>query len=178
MKTCLLMFTTMMLLASGCASTHRQTEQMPVVYVDDFDVDGIVLHAAHCTPEYVKSILGPPKYIDYNGQMRRYPDLRIDFWFSRDGRLSEIHLNPGFEGRLNSGISMSSTKQEVFRAYGKPDEEKEAPDLHRKNDDRVLYKKGNLSRIYYSEYGLIFWFKGNAIAQIIPLRGMMSRGAG
>ncbi|MHC4532542.1 MAG: hypothetical protein ACYS6K_01190 [Planctomycetota bacterium] len=92
----------------------------------------------------------------------------LDFWFGNNGILSEIRLNPGFRGQLiGTGISLASSKRKVFVAYGEPLEEKEIDDLHRKNNHRVLYKKENISRIYYEDTSLIFWFNGDRINQIV-----------
>lgn len=173
MKTFLLLSATIVLLVGGCSSAHKQSDQMTIILVDDLDVDDIVLNEAHCTAEYVMSVLGSPTRIDVDGRLLRYTDYGIDLWFSSDKVLSEIRLNRGFKGQLNSGISMSSSKRDVFRAYGKPIDEINASSLSRRNDERILYKKGNASRIYYGENGLIFWFKDDAINQIVPFKGKM-----
>ena len=177
MKIYFLVATTIVLLISGgCSSTYKQPNQMPIVFVDDLEVDGIVLHQANCTAEYVQSRLGPPTRIDHDGKMLRYTDHGLDLWFSGNMALSEIHLNQGFKGELDTGISMSSSKQRVFRVYGEPVNELNAPSLNRKNDERILYKKDNISRIYYGNHGLLFWFKDNAISQIVPFKGRMGSG--
>lgn len=145
----------------------------PVIYVNDLPVDGIVIGQPNCTADFVQSLIGLPARIDYDGKMLRYTDHGFDLWFSGNKHLSEIHLNQGFTGKLDTGISMASSKQDVLEAYGKPIQTIQADNLHSRNDDRILYQKGNASRIYYSSYGLIFWFKDDAINQIVPFKGRM-----
>ena len=176
MKILLLMSTAIALFIGGCSSsTSKQQNQMPTVFVDDLEVDGIVLQKAYCTAEFVQSLLGSPTRIDYDGRLLRYTNHGFDLWFSGNQVLSEIRLNPGFKGKLDTGISLSSSKQAVFKVYGKPLDEMDAPKLNRKNDESVLYKNGNISRIYYGNPGLIFWFKDNTISQIVPFKGKMSQ---
>ncbi|MCK5001317.1 MAG: hypothetical protein KAS23_17355 [Anaerohalosphaera sp.] len=175
MKSLLLLSVSIVLFAGGCSSTYEHSRRMTIVFVDDLNVDGIELHDPQCTAEFVQSVLGSPARIDLDGRMLRYTEHGIDLLFSRDSGLSEIHLNRGFKGKLNSGISMSSSKQEVFKAYGKPLDEINASSLSRKNDERILYRKGNTSRIYYGDHGLIFWFRNDTISQIVPFEGKMIR---
>lgn len=146
-----------------------------VVFVAKWAVDGIVVGKSNCTARFVRSRLGAPKRIDSNGRMLRYTDDGIDFLFSPNasGPLSEIHLNNGFEGRLDTGISFTSTQQDVFAAYGAPVETIKADDLHGRNVERVLYQKDDTSRIYYGKCGLIFWFRDNHIVQIVVFEGQM-----
>ena len=127
MKTCLIVSTAIVLIMSGChSSTSKDLNLIPVVYVDGLEADGIVLNQDHCTPEYVKSLLGTPIRTDSDGRLLRYTDHGFDLWFSRNDVLSEIRLNKGFEGELNTGISLSSSKQNVFKVYGKPIDEIDA----------------------------------------------------
>jgi hypothetical protein len=132
-----------------------------------------VIGQPDCTADFVKSLLGPPVRVDSDGKMLRYSDDGFDLWFSGNKHLSEIHLNRGFKGKLDTGITMASSRKDVFSAYGKPLDKIQASDLHRKNDDRVLYQKGDISRIYYGQPGLIFWFRGDSITQIVPFKGRM-----
>ncbi|MHC4988479.1 MAG: HAAS signaling domain-containing protein [Planctomycetota bacterium] len=155
------------------AKTSNQPTGDPVIFVNDLPVNGIAIKKANCTADFVQSLLGSPKRIDSGGKMLRYTDHGFDLWFSGNGPLSEIHLNRGFKGKLDTGISMDSTQQDVFRKYGKPTMTVQTDNLHRKNDDRFLYQKGNISRIYYGDHGLIFWFQDDAINQIVPFKGYM-----
>lgn len=157
------------------AKDTNQAGSEPAIYVNDLPVNGIAIGKANCTADFVQSLLGSPKRIDSDGRMLRYTDHGFDLWFSGNGPLSEIHLNRGFKGTLDTGISMASTKQDVFRAYGKPTQTVQTDNLHRKNDNRFLYQKGNISRIYYGDYGLIFWFEDNTINQIVPFKGHMEK---
>ena len=133
----------------------------------------ITFRADSCTADYVRSILGRPNRVDLRGRMLRYTDDGIDFLFSDNGPLSEVHLNQGYTGKLKTGVSLTSSKQEVFATYGQPIRIAQASDLHRKNDERILYQKGNISRIYYGRHGLIFWFKDDFINQIVVFKGML-----
>jgi len=129
------------------------------------------LGASYCTANYVRSIFGPPKRVDSGGRMLRYSDDGIDFWFSNNGPLSEVHLNRGYNGKLETGVSLASSKQEVFATYGQPGRVVQTDKLSGRNDERILYQNGNTSRIYYGRHGLIFWFRDNAINQIVVFKG-------
>ena len=134
----------------------------------------ITIKANYCTANYVRSILGTPTKIDSGGRMLRYTNNGFDLWFFNNGPLSEVHLNKGYTGQLKTGISLNSTKQEVFAIYGQPTQTVQASDLHGKNDERVLCQKGNISRIYYGRHGLIFWFKDDFINQIVVFKGTLT----
>lgn len=133
----------------------------------------IQVASGNCTSGYVQSLLGPPQRIDYDGRLLDYPDYLINFWFSQRGPLSEIRLNRGCRAQLPTGISTASGRQAVFAAYGEPIRTLEADDLHRKNDDRILYQKDDASRIYYDQQGLIFWFRNDTVNQIVVLKGSL-----
>jgi len=135
------------------------------------DADKIIFGESWCTTDYVISLLGNPFRIDSDGRMLRYTDNGIDFWFSKNGSLSEVHLNKSYKGQLKAGISLTSTSRDVFSEYGQPVNILQATNLHRKNDERILYQKGNISRIYYGKHGLIFWFNNDAINQIVFFKG-------
>jgi hypothetical protein len=72
---------------------------------------------------------------------------------------------------------MSSTKQDVFAVYGQPLSEKTAGTLSRDfsyYENRVLFYNKNpdsgesrFSKIYYSDKGILFWFDGDKINQIV-----------
>jgi hypothetical protein len=89
-------------------------------------------------------------------------------------------MNPGFRGRLTSGIPLASSQTDVFEEYGRPVAERNVDDLHRQNEDRVLFRRGDVSRIFYGDEGLIFWFKGNRISQMVtfPKRPRAQRPTG
>ena len=72
----------------------NQSESVPVI-VSGLPEKDIVLHRADCTAAYVETALGTPNRIDNDGRMLRYTDAGIDFWFSQNGPLSEVHLNQG-----------------------------------------------------------------------------------
>jgi prepilin-type processing-associated H-X9-DG protein len=68
---------------------------------------------------------------------------------------------------------MASTRADVFRTYGRPIGERVVRDLKKQFDNQVLYtRKGLLSRqenskIFYRQHGLLFWFEGEKILQIV-----------
>ncbi len=137
--------------------------------------DDIVVGDSDSTMEQVKAKLGPPdreeeRWLGYGDK------YGLDFWFSPSDVLMEIRMNPGFRGRLASGISLASSQADVFRQYGRPVEERNVDDLHRRNEDRVLFRRGDVSRIYYADEGLIFWFKGDRISQIVTFPKMPTAG--
>ncbi len=154
------------------SSPSEQTESTPVV-LSELPEKDIVLHQPDCTAAYVQSVLGTPNRIDYDGRLLRYHDAGFGFWFSQNGPLSEIRLNEDCRARLKSGISLQSSRQDVFTVYGEPIRIVDADDLHHKNDESILYRKGNISRIYYGCHGLIFWFKDDTINQIVIFKGSL-----
>lgn len=108
-----------------------------------------------------------------DGYMLRGDAAGIDLWFSGGRHLTEVHLNPGFVGKLDTGISLRSSRADVFETYGYPTHKIEVANLHRQNRDRILFTRGTVSRIYYQE-GLIFWFDGDRINQIVLFEGRLS----
>jgi beta-lactamase regulating signal transducer with metallopeptidase domain len=141
--------------------------------------DDVIVGDRDSTMEQVKSKLGPP-----DRQEDRWLGYRdkhgLDFMFGPSGMLLEIRMNPGFRGRLTSGISLASSQTDVFEEYGRPVAERNVDDLHRQNEDRVLFRRGDVSRIFYGDEGLIFWFKGNRISQMVtfPKRPRAQRPTG
>jgi len=86
----------------------------------------------------------------------------------QENTLYEIRLNKGFKGKLASGISMSSTKQDVFKIYGEPIFKEAIEDLSGHFTDRVLFKsKDGIAKIYYNDKGVLFWFMEDKINQIV-----------
>ena len=137
---------------------------------------------ANCTGQFIKSKLGEPD--EENKDEKKgwwivyHKKYSLDFWLNlKKNTLYEIRLNKGFEGKLTSGISMSSTKQDVFDTYGKPIREEVVEDFHQRFDNQVLlfqelawvyrWKKPHLAKIHYNEKGLLFWFDGDMIDQIV-----------
>jgi hypothetical protein len=129
----------------------------------------ILIGANYCTMDFIQSKFGPATRREE--RMLRYPANGVDFCFSNRGILSEVHLNEGYQGQLKTGISLTSTAEEVFRAYGSPLKILSAESLSRKNDERVLYQKGDTSRIYYGKHSLIFWFQDETVSQIVIFKG-------
>ncbi|MGD0551089.1 MAG: M56 family metallopeptidase [Sedimentisphaerales bacterium] len=134
--------------------------------------DGFVVGDANCTGEFIKATLGEPEE-DFKNERQGWwiayhKKYGLDFWLNlQKNTLYEIRLNEGFKGKLSSGISMSSTKQDVFKTYGEPIREVAADDLHKLSDDRVLFiSKDGISKINYNEKGVLFWFDGDKVTQI------------
>jgi hypothetical protein len=130
----------------------------------------VVIGANYCTMDFIQSKFGQATRREE--KMLRYPGKGVDFgFFKRQLLLSEVHLNQGYQGQLKTGISMTSTMDDVFRVYGSPLKILQAADLHGIKDERILYQKGDTSRIYYGKHGLIFWFQDEAVLQIIVFKG-------
>ena len=131
------------------------------------EFEGIAAGDPRCTREFIISKLGPPqsereRWLSYGRQ------YGLDFWMSKDiEMIGEIRLNRGFRGKLNSGISLSSTMEDVFGVYGNPDSEKTVDDFQGHYGNRTLYKSGTRNKIFYNENGLLFWFNGDRINQIV-----------
>ena len=142
--------------------------------------EDFVVGDARCTKEFIISKLGTPQEDELGGTVNGYfvnyrDEYGIDFWLSKDNVLREIRLNRGFNGKLASGVSMSSSKSEVLNVYGLPLETKETDRLSRKNDDQVLYHSGKRSRIFYEKLGVLVWFEGNSVNQIVVFPAVPSR---
>lgn len=87
--------------------------------------------------------------------------LGIDVFFGDDPQSGarEIRFNPGFAGRLTSGIGVGSTAEAVFAAYGKPVKTVAVSDIHKDVFGlRVFYRSPNAARIGYWDKGILFWF--------------------
>jgi len=134
--------------------------------------DGFIVGHANCTGEFIKAKLGEPekeKRSKKEGWWLVYhKKYGLDFWVNlQENALIEIRMNEGFKGKLSSGISMSSTKQDVFKTYGEPIREVAVDDLKTQFDDMVLFiRKDGISRIDYNKRGVLFWFEGDKIYQI------------
>jgi hypothetical protein len=144
-----------------------------VTIIEGFGFDDIVLGHPQCTRAFLKARLGPPDVehphvLDYNFK------YGMVFVMAADGDiLIEIQINRRFKGKLASGISMSSTMDNVFSAYGEPAGEAQVDDPgneHIHYDNRMLYRKGPYARISYRDLGVRFWFDGDKISQIVVLR--------
>lgn len=133
--------------------------------------EDILIGSPKCNKEFIKSRLGKPEK-EKNTSLSYRNKYGLDFWFTRDDILAEIRLNSTFKGKLTSGISMFSKKQDVFNAYGEPASEKTVHNLNRRLENLVLYKKWRLfgrpkeSKIFYRRKSVLFWFKGDDIHQI------------
>ena len=141
-----------------------------IVVEEGIGFDGIVVGSPDVGMDFIKSILGEPDEVSdqYIGYDKRYG---VEFVLvSERGWLWEIHLNKGFGGALTSGISLSSTKDEVFATYGEPLAENEVDDLRGKSGDRILYTRLGIGRMVYAENGLLFWFDGQKINQIVVFK--------
>ncbi len=156
-----------------------------VTVYEGFGFDDIIVGDPRCSKEFIKSKFGRPeddsKDLETDGWWISYRGKNgLDFWFDNSGILKEIRLNENFKGSLTSGISISSVKGDVFGIYGRPIAEETVDDLQKRLDgkivhrsDRILYKgsrqlnKPEISKIYYHQNGLLFWFEGNRINQIV-----------
>jgi len=136
--------------------------------------DDIIVGDGNCTIEFIKSRLGQPdeelEDKQTNGYWLNYiKKYGLDFWFNRHKVLYEIRLDKGFKGKLTSGISLASKRQDVFATYGKPISEEFTDNLPKCYGNQILFKlKGaKNSKIYYEQKGLLFWFDGDSVTQIV-----------
>jgi len=157
---------------------REKPDYASVVIAEGVGFDGLVVGNTTCTAAVIKSKLGEPEEELKNKKTGWWLDYKkpygLDFWLSlQTGTLSEIRCNKGFKGHLRSGISMASTRADVFRVYGKPLKEQRVRDLTKHFDNQVWYKLGGLlnpaknSKIFYRQHGLLFWFEGDKIRQFV-----------
>jgi hypothetical protein len=138
-----------------------------VVVKEGLGFGEFLLGDARCTKEFIKAKLGRPSS-EGNQWVSYTPRFGIDFYIYRlGGPLKEIRLNRGFQGRLSSNVSLSSSMEDVFSVYGAPVAEETVDSFEGRSSNRKLYRVGNRSRIFYNEYGLLFWFEGDGIRQIV-----------
>ncbi|MFH1614635.1 MAG: M56 family metallopeptidase [Planctomycetota bacterium] len=133
-----------------------------------------------CTGDSIKSKLGGPDKELHNEKdwwLNYRKTYGLGFWVNpQENYLIEIRLNPGFKGKLSSGISMSSAKKDVFDVYGEPVTEIATSEFDERYDNQVLLKKQRfigrpkISKIYYNQHGLLFWFEDDKINQIVVSR--------
>lgn len=156
----------------------EKTDYAYVVVEEGVGFDGLVVGDTTCTAALIRSKLGEPDEERKSKETGWWLDYRkrygLDFWLRLEtGSLAEIRCNRGFKGRLRSGISMASTRADVFRVYGRPLEEKTVLDLTKHFDNQILYKRKGLlrrpknSKIFYKQNGLLFWFEGEKVLQIV-----------
>lgn len=160
---------------AGAESKTTYLNYSTVTVTEGVGFDGITVGDPKCTPAFVQAILGEPD--DKKDRWLSYRDTcGMDFYFRPDQRLAEIRLNRGFRGRLNSGISMDSTMEDVFSVFGQPGARKTADTLNRKNKEGVLFTMNGhvrgkkVRRIYYGQQGMLFWFMGDKINQMVTFQ--------
>ena len=153
-------------------TTHKVTVQLIPMWnyltAEKLPIESITLGDRSLTVDFVKSMLGTPEkekdhYLAYDDQ------YGISFFIN--GGHNELRLNPGFVGTLSTGISLNSTAQDVFEAYGQPDRTEQTTKLTDKFETNVLFRMGTYGRINYKTEGLTFWFNGDTISQIVLLKG-------
>ncbi|MHC4737364.1 MAG: M56 family metallopeptidase [Planctomycetota bacterium] len=158
--------------------TQRETIDYSSVTVEEgVGFDDIIFG---CTGDLIKSKLGEPDKEVHNEKdwwLNYRKTSGLGFWVNpQENFLIEIRLNKGFKGKLTSGISMVSTKEEVFDVYGKPIKEETVEDFDERYDNQVLLQRSGLlgrfkpTKIYYDKDGLLFWFDGDEIEQIVVYR--------
>jgi len=159
------------------ARVSQATDYARVSVEEGVGLDGIVI--GHTQAEFIKSKLGEPDQERNSEETGWWLDYRhrygLQFRLNRQtGSLVEIQIGNGFKGSLRSGISMSSTMNEVFGAYGKPREVKTVgTSLTKHSASQILYQRMDLlgrlaaAKIHYQQHGLAFWFGPEKIHQII-----------
>jgi beta-lactamase regulating signal transducer with metallopeptidase domain/Tfp pilus assembly protein PilF len=178
----LLIFAAVLLpMAKAKEKLQTGTDYSSVTVQEGVGFNDIIVGNPKCTGEFIKSKFGEPEEETKNKKdwwLVYHKTYGLDFWVdSQKNVLGEIRLNKGFKGKLTSGISMSSTKQKVFDAYGQPFNEEVAEDFDKRFDNQVLlfrkpawikrWRKPTIAKIYYNEEGLLFWFDGDKINQIV-----------
>ncbi len=178
----LLIFAAVLLpMAKAKEKQQTETDYSSVTVQEGVGFDDIIVGNPKCTGEFIKSKFGEPEEETKNKRdwwLVYHKTYGLDFWVdSQNNVLEEIRLNKGFKGKLTSGISMSSTKQKVFEAYGQPFYEAVPEDFDKRFDNQVLlfrkpawvkrWRKPTIAKIYYNEEGLLFWFDGDKINQIV-----------
>ena len=149
-----------------------ETDYLHAIIEEGIGLEDIIIGDPNCTKKFVKSRLGEPEK-EKDNQLNYGNKYGLDFSFTRDGILKEIKVNSNSKGELISGISMSSKKYDVFETYGVRASEKTVNNLNKRLEDLVLYKKWRFfgkpieSKIFYGREGLLFWFKGDDIFQIV-----------
>jgi len=161
---------TVCLAAPAVCEGAEVVDTSAIVVTEGVGFDGIAVGNRRCTKEFIKKKLGPPQeeqenWLNYRGTSG------LDFAMASDmDMLVEIRLNEGFAGKLTSGVSMSSSMDDVFKAYGKPFAQEEVKRLLPHFGNRILYTMGNFSKISYIDKGLLFWFDRGQITQIVITR--------
>ncbi len=151
---------------------RTETDYLHAIIEEGIGLEDIIIGDPNCTKKFVKSRLGEPEE-EKDKQLNYGNKYGLDFSFTRDGILEEIKVNSNSKGELTSGISMSSKKYDVFETYGVHVSKKTVNNLNKRLEDLVLYKKWRLfgkpieSKIFYGREGLLFWFKGDDILQIV-----------
>lgn len=142
-------------------------DSAPLVVREGIGFDQFLFRSGRCTKDFIRSKLGRPAH-ETGGFMNYTPQLGIDFWVSNsNGLLQEIRLNRGFKGRLTSNVTLATPMQDVFSVYGAPVAEQQVRSLQGRYGERILYRMGYASKIFYHRYGLLFWFRGDSINQIV-----------
>lgn len=143
----------------------------PIIKQYGVNFDGITVGDPRCTKQFIRSKLGKPEqenehWLSYNTK------YGLDLCMADDvDLLIEIRLNRGFKGKLDSGISLSSAIENVFRIYGKPlGEEAVYTSRIPEFENRVFYRRGANGAIAYLYKGLLFWFEADKINQIVIFR--------
>jgi beta-lactamase regulating signal transducer with metallopeptidase domain len=158
--------------ALGSKDSSDNTDYARAAIKEGVGFDDFIIGDANCTGEFIKSKLGKPEKETKDEQQGWWIAYRqkygLDFWLNlQKNTLYEIRLNKGFKGKLTSGISMSSTKRDVFKTYGEPIREAAVDDLKTQFDDKVLFsRKDGFAKIHYDDKGLLFWFEEDKINQI------------
>jgi hypothetical protein len=144
-----------------------------VVITEGMGFGDVIVGHPRCTKRFLKSKLGEPDVEE--GRRLKYDwKYGMSFTFAIDADLLiYFGLNRRFKGKLKSGISMTSTMEQVFQAYGEPRAEEEVDDLYGDPDNyanRTLYRKGHNARMFYSDLGLQFHFREDGIEWITVMR--------
>ncbi len=104
--------------------------------------------------KHLIKFLGKPDEMSEENWLCWRNNIGVDAMFIKN-KAHELRFNPGFSGKLDSGIKINSTENEVIDIYGKPDH---------------ITDKGNAKKIEYSSKGLLIWFNDGKVSQIVVFK--------
>ena len=150
-----------------------KSQYSSVTVIEGYGFDGVVVGHPRCTRRFLVSKLGEPDTADkWNLNYEWKYGFRLGMAEDSD-LLIEIKLNRRFSGKLRSGITMSSSLDDIFAAYGQPKEEIETDDLDQmylNYANRTLYRNGRNAKLWYRDLGLYFYIEEDMVKSISILR--------
>lgn len=98
--------------------------------------------------------LGQPDS-DSTSNWLKWSQLHIDCLFtSGSPGITEIRLNPGFEGEIGKGVKVGSPVDQAIQLFG------DKPDF-------ITTRDGGATKYEYSTKGVLFWMYGGKVSQVV-----------